>query len=127
MMGWRRLGYWRSCEVFYFILFYFIPKLKEMAEAEDALSEANALNNNNAEVWAYLALVCMQVSSQSPFSAATSRVEGNWRQNSHISMLSSPLISHRLLLSLQLELDKKDLLQEIREVQQAVGFGDPSF
>uniref|UniRef100_A0A8C3RWH8 Cilia and flagella associated protein 70 n=1 Tax=Chelydra serpentina TaxID=8475 RepID=A0A8C3RWH8_CHESE len=37
-------------------------RLKEMTEAEDALSEANALNNNNAEVWAYLALVCMQVS-----------------------------------------------------------------
>uniref|UniRef100_A0A670K378 Cilia and flagella associated protein 70 n=1 Tax=Podarcis muralis TaxID=64176 RepID=A0A670K378_PODMU len=35
-------------------------RLKEMVEAEDALSEANALNNNNAEVWAYLALVCMQ-------------------------------------------------------------------
>uniref|UniRef100_A0A8D2L4W0 Cilia and flagella associated protein 70 n=1 Tax=Varanus komodoensis TaxID=61221 RepID=A0A8D2L4W0_VARKO len=35
-------------------------ELKEMVEAEDALSEANALNNNNAEVWAYLALVCMQ-------------------------------------------------------------------
>lgn len=39
-------------------------KLKEMGEAEEALSEANALNNNNAEVWAYLALVCMQVSAQ---------------------------------------------------------------
>uniref|UniRef100_A0A803TV55 Cilia and flagella associated protein 70 n=1 Tax=Anolis carolinensis TaxID=28377 RepID=A0A803TV55_ANOCA len=35
-------------------------ELKEFVEAEDALSEANALNNNNAEVWAYLALVCMQ-------------------------------------------------------------------
>uniref|UniRef100_A0A670Y1Y7 Cilia and flagella associated protein 70 n=1 Tax=Pseudonaja textilis TaxID=8673 RepID=A0A670Y1Y7_PSETE len=35
-------------------------RLKEMAEAEDALSEANALNNSNAEVWAYLALVCMK-------------------------------------------------------------------
>ncbi|KAJ6659715.1 hypothetical protein lerEdw1_018430 [Lerista edwardsae] len=60
--------------------------LKEMVEAEDALSEANALNNSNAEVWAYLALVCMQ-----------------------------------------LELANQDLLQEIKEVQLAVGFGDPSF
>ncbi|NXG70057.1 CFA70 protein, partial [Baryphthengus martii] len=35
-------------------------RLEEMVEAEDALSEANALNNSNAEVWGYLALVCLQ-------------------------------------------------------------------
>ncbi|KFP90135.1 Tetratricopeptide repeat protein 18, partial [Apaloderma vittatum] len=34
-------------------------RLKEMVEAEDALSEANALDNTNAEVWGYLALVCL--------------------------------------------------------------------
>lgn len=39
-------------------------KLKEMVEAEDALSEANALNNTNAEVWAYLSLICLHVSAQ---------------------------------------------------------------
>lgn len=40
----------------------FSLKLDELTEAEDALSEANALNNCNAEVWAYLALVCLKVS-----------------------------------------------------------------
>uniref|UniRef100_A0A8C3VD84 Cilia and flagella associated protein 70 n=1 Tax=Catharus ustulatus TaxID=91951 RepID=A0A8C3VD84_CATUS len=39
-------------------------RLEEMLEAEDALSEANALNNTNAEVWGYLALICLQVSAQ---------------------------------------------------------------
>ncbi|NXL51792.1 CFA70 protein, partial [Podilymbus podiceps] len=34
-------------------------RLEEMVEAEDALSEANALSNTNAEVWGYLALVCL--------------------------------------------------------------------
>lgn len=37
-------------------------KLRDLAEAEDALSEANILNNKDAEVWSYLSLVCLEVS-----------------------------------------------------------------
>ncbi|RKO83519.1 hypothetical protein BDK51DRAFT_34747, partial [Blyttiomyces helicus] len=33
--------------------------LKEFDEAEDALSEANVLNNRDSAVWAYLALLCL--------------------------------------------------------------------
>ncbi|KAG2456007.1 CFA70 protein, partial [Polypterus senegalus] len=35
-------------------------RLQELSEAEDALSEANILNNRNPEVWGYLSLVCLQ-------------------------------------------------------------------
>ncbi|NWV61602.1 CFA70 protein, partial [Malurus elegans] len=34
-------------------------RMGQMVEAEDALSEANTLNNTHAEVWAYLALVSL--------------------------------------------------------------------
>uniref|UniRef100_A0A8C5UAD6 Cilia and flagella associated protein 70 n=1 Tax=Malurus cyaneus samueli TaxID=2593467 RepID=A0A8C5UAD6_9PASS len=34
-------------------------QMGQMVEAEDALSEANTLNNTHAEVWAYLALVSL--------------------------------------------------------------------
>ncbi|XP_029140573.1 cilia- and flagella-associated protein 70 [Protobothrops mucrosquamatus] len=77
-------------------------RLKEMVEAEDALSEANALNNSNAEVWAYLALVCMKGGRQL-------EAEQSYKY------------------AVKLELDNPDLLQEVKQVQLEVGFGDPSF
>lgn len=39
-------------------------QLGELSEAEDALSEANILNNSDPEVWGYLALVCLQTGRQ---------------------------------------------------------------
>lgn len=51
-------------------------KLEEMVEAEDALSEANALSNTNAEVWGYLALICLQVSAQPATPAASLTEQG---------------------------------------------------
>ncbi|XP_034276375.1 cilia- and flagella-associated protein 70 isoform X3 [Pantherophis guttatus] len=77
-------------------------RLKEMAEAEDALSEANALNNSNPEVWAYLALVCMKGGRQL-------EAEQSYKY------------------AVKLDLDNPDLLQEVKQVQLEVGFGDPSF
>lgn len=36
-------------------------RLGQYEEAEEALCEANILNNQDPEVWAYLAMVCLQV------------------------------------------------------------------
>lgn len=35
-------------------------QLEELSEAEDALSEANILNNKDPEVWGYLSLLCLK-------------------------------------------------------------------
>ena len=43
-------------------LLYF--QLNELTEAEDALSEANILNNSDPEVWGYLSLVCLKTGRQ---------------------------------------------------------------
>lgn len=39
----------------------FHSQLGCLQEAEDALSEANILDNTDAEVWGYLSLVCLKV------------------------------------------------------------------
>ncbi|XP_014743977.1 PREDICTED: cilia- and flagella-associated protein 70 [Sturnus vulgaris] len=76
-------------------------RLEEMLEAEDALSEANALNNTNAEVWGYLALICLQGGRQ---------------------LEAEQCYKYTVKLGLQNEA----LLREIRVAQHHFGFGDPS-
>ncbi|XP_072484299.1 cilia- and flagella-associated protein 70 isoform X1 [Notamacropus eugenii] len=77
-------------------------RLEELTEAEDALSEANAMNNYNAEVWAYLTLVCLKAGRQL-------EAEQSYKY------------------TLKLKLKDEALLKEIHMVQEMVGFGDPSF
>ncbi|XP_077996402.1 cilia- and flagella-associated protein 70-like isoform X2 [Glandiceps talaboti] len=77
-------------------------RLGELAEAEDALSEANILNNTDSEVWGYLSLVCLKTERQ---------------------LEAEQAYKYALKVGLQDE----DLLSEIHEVQEQVGFGNPEF
>ncbi|XP_042564492.1 cilia- and flagella-associated protein 70 isoform X2 [Clupea harengus] len=77
-------------------------RLGEMTEAEDALTEANTLSSANAEVWGYLALVCLQMGRKL-------EAEQSYKY------------------TLKLGLQNEPLLQEINEMQRHVGFGNPGF
>ncbi|CAH1791968.1 unnamed protein product, partial [Owenia fusiformis] len=75
-------------------------RLGELSEAEDALSEANILNNSDPEVWGYLSLVCLKTNRQLEAEQAYKY-------------------------ALKVNLVDEELLGEIHGVQQEVGFGNP--
>ena len=77
-------------------------RLGELDEAEEALSEANVLNNTNPVVWGFLALVTMRthrkLEAEQCFKFAT-----------------------------KLGLSDEKLLNEIEQLQRELGWGNPSF
>ncbi|XP_071787792.1 cilia- and flagella-associated protein 70-like isoform X3 [Asterias amurensis] len=77
-------------------------RLGEMSEAEDALCEANILNNSDPEVWGYLSLVCLQTERQLEAEQAYKY-------------------------AIKVNLKDGELLKEIQAVQEQVGYGNPQF
>ena len=73
-----------------------------MEDSEDALSEANILNNKAPEVWAYLSLICLKT--------------------------NRPLEAEQAYkYAIKLNLDNQSLLDEIHAMQEQVGFGNVEF
>ena len=77
-------------------------RMGELQEAEDALAEANLLDPKNPTVWAYLSLLCLQTNRKL-------EAEQSYKFATKLNLQDEPLMS------------------EIRQVQQTVGFGDPSY
>ncbi|XP_032896225.1 cilia- and flagella-associated protein 70 isoform X2 [Amblyraja radiata] len=77
-------------------------RLDELRDAEDALCEANILNNSNADVWGYLTLVCLKTGRKL-------EAEQTYKY------------------AIKLHLEDKQLLDEIHQLQQTLGFGNPTF
>ncbi|XP_051877690.1 cilia- and flagella-associated protein 70 isoform X2 [Pristis pectinata] len=76
-------------------------RLNELTDAEDALCEANILCNSNADIWGYLTLVCLKTGRKL-------EAEQTYKY------------------ALKLNLEDKQLLEEIHQLQQTLGFGNPA-
>ena len=76
-------------------------RMGDLSEAEDALCEANILNNADPEVWGYLAMVCLR-------SGRKVEAEQAYKY------------------ALKVNLCDEKLLEEIGRLQDEVGFGDPA-
>lgn len=77
-------------------------RLGELNESEQALSEANILNNTDPEVWGYLSLVCLKTQRKL-------EAEQSYKY------------------ALRVGLKDSDLLNEMKSIQREVGFGDAGF
>ncbi|CAF4294627.1 unnamed protein product [Rotaria socialis] len=77
-------------------------RMNQYDDAEEALTEANFLNNQSAEVWGYLTLICLQTKRYI-------EAEQSYKY------------------AIKLDLPAGPLLDEIKTVQHQVGFGNPSF
>lgn len=77
-------------------------RMGNISEAEASLCEANILNNMDPEVWAYLSLVCLR--KERKFEA-----EQSYKY------------------AMKLGFQDEDIIKEIVELQQHLGYGDPSF
>ncbi|KAI0237880.1 Cilia- and flagella-associated protein 70 [Lamellibrachia satsuma] len=77
-------------------------RLDQLEEAEDALSEANILNNSDPEVWAYLSMVCLKTGRRLEAEQAL-----------------------KYAIKVNLEAVAPELLTEITIIQEEVGFGNP--
>ncbi|XP_002122550.2 cilia- and flagella-associated protein 70 [Ciona intestinalis] len=77
-------------------------RLNEISEAEDALAEANILNNTNSDVWAYLSLVCLNTGRKLEAEQAYKY-------------------------AMKIGFDDENVIEEIHSVQKKLGFGNPSY
>ena len=95
-------------------------RLEEYEDAENALCEANLLNNYDPVIWAYLSLVSLKTSR---------RLEAEQAYKFSRKVCFIFVFVHEMKLNflhfLKLQLKDEVLLDELHMIQQQVGFGNP--